>query len=300
MHADTLHFLTSPVETRHSTRAPRAHDKPDPPDPAHDRVKFVVVSDTHSHPDWTTRVPDGDVFVHCGDLTRGGTPDQLRSVYEEIAALPHRIKVVIAGNHDLGLDPSFIERHADQLRDLKTGMTATSYRQLRRMWKSREATGRGILFLEHEFVSITVRHRHFRIFGSAWTPEFCDWAFMYPVDRDIWSPTTRPSNNGTPAAPVYDERTAKDDEDFLLVTHGPAKGILDQVVGIGSVGCPFLAEYITRIKPVAHFFGHIHEGAEIGLHQIQHKGTEQTTLSVNAALLDEKYRLAYPATVVFL
>jgi len=45
-------------------------------------------------------VPDGDVLVHAGDLCRAGTLDELAGTAAWLAALPHRHKIVVAGNHD--------------------------------------------------------------------------------------------------------------------------------------------------------------------------------------------------------
>ena len=53
-------------------------------------VRFVVLSDTHSrHNEMPDGVPDGDVLLHCGDLTNIGTPSELVEVNEWFATLPH-------------------------------------------------------------------------------------------------------------------------------------------------------------------------------------------------------------------
>src|SRR5512144_1120659 len=52
------------------------------------RVRLVAVADTHLFHDELT-VPDGDVFVHAGDMCRGGDLDELRENAAWIAALPH-------------------------------------------------------------------------------------------------------------------------------------------------------------------------------------------------------------------
>ena len=49
-------------------------------------------------------VPDGDVLIHCGDLTNVGKARELQSVNQWMGKLPHKTKIVIAGNHDVGLD----------------------------------------------------------------------------------------------------------------------------------------------------------------------------------------------------
>ena len=66
---------------------------------------MVCLSDTHGlHRQLT--VPDGDILIHAGDLTLfDQSPSSSLALMEDVNAwlgeLPHRHKVVIAGNHDL-------------------------------------------------------------------------------------------------------------------------------------------------------------------------------------------------------
>ena len=60
------------------------------------RIRIVCTSDTHND-DLTGRVPDGDVFVHAGDMTDDGTPEELEKALSWIRKLPHELKVIIPG-----------------------------------------------------------------------------------------------------------------------------------------------------------------------------------------------------------
>jgi hypothetical protein len=60
-------------------------------------MRLVIASDTHSLHD-TVAVPDGDVFIHAGDLTNVGDLAEIR----EVGKCWH--KIVIAGNHDFGFE----------------------------------------------------------------------------------------------------------------------------------------------------------------------------------------------------
>jgi len=62
-------------------------------------VRIVAVADTHTFVEELV-VPDGDVLVHAGDLCRAGTLAELAGTAAWLAALPHRHKIVVAGNHD--------------------------------------------------------------------------------------------------------------------------------------------------------------------------------------------------------
>ncbi len=111
-------------------------------------VRIVALADTHSlHRQ--LKVPDGDVLIHAGDLTRTGTLEQLAAVAEWMRGLPHAEKIVIAGNHDFAL-----QRKPEQARALLAGLTYL---------EDAECTAHGL-----------------RIWGSPWQPEFFDWAYNLP------------------------------------------------------------------------------------------------------------------------
>lgn len=52
-------------------------------------------------------MPDGDVFLHAGDFTKCGSAAEVQEFDQWLAALPHKHKIVIAGNHELSFDPIF-------------------------------------------------------------------------------------------------------------------------------------------------------------------------------------------------
>ncbi|MDJ0973317.1 MAG: metallophosphatase domain-containing protein [Planctomycetota bacterium] len=108
-------------------------------------MRLVCLSDTHGmEPEGG--VPPGDVLVHAGDLTTRGTRPEVEAAHAWLAALPHRHKVVVAGNHDWAF-----ERDATWARATMTGVTYL---------EDAEALIDGI-----------------RFWGSPWQPWFFDWAF---------------------------------------------------------------------------------------------------------------------------
>lgn len=63
-------------------------------------MRLVVTSDTHfDFP--ASFIPDGDVFLHCGDLMYTGYQDEWQGRLASLAALPHKHKILVPGNHDL-------------------------------------------------------------------------------------------------------------------------------------------------------------------------------------------------------
>jgi predicted phosphodiesterase len=170
-------------------------------------------------------VPDGDVLLHAGDLTKGGSFGEIQAQLSWLNSLPHRFKVVIAGNHDLLLDPAFVASFPDRICE----EPGTSRSDLN--WGD-------LIYLVND--SITLRFpggRSLNIYGSPLTEQCGTWAFQYPPVRPVW------------------ENTVPGETDILL-THGPPKGHLDQQ----GKGCPQLLREVWRVKPRLVVFGHIHEG----------------------------------------
>lgn len=62
-------------------------------------VRLVLLSDTHGQ-HRRVPVPSGDVFIHAGDLLLFGDTHLLDDFNAWLGELPHRYKLVIAGNHD--------------------------------------------------------------------------------------------------------------------------------------------------------------------------------------------------------
>ena len=112
-------------------------------------VRLVIASDTHMHHD-RLHVPNGDVFVHCGDFTEAGSEADVIDFAAWLRSLPHRHLVVIAGNHDF-----LFEYEPDVARELLGSI------------------GSRLAYLEDSGVTIDGH----RFWGSPWQPRFYDWAF---------------------------------------------------------------------------------------------------------------------------
>jgi Icc-related predicted phosphoesterase len=104
-----------------------------------------------------------------------------------------------------------------------------------------------------------------KIWGSPIQPWFYDWAFNRQRGADIKK--------------HWDLIPADTD---ILLTHGPAHGILDLTMDYRNVGCEELLKKIEAVKPKYHICGHIHEA-----HGVLEK--EETTF-INASLLNVHYR----------
>jgi Icc-related predicted phosphoesterase len=62
-------------------------------------VKFVCISDTHTFQD-ALEIPDADMIIHAGDMSGRGTIQEISNFLQWYAELPHKYKILIAGNHD--------------------------------------------------------------------------------------------------------------------------------------------------------------------------------------------------------
>ena len=114
-----------------------------------------------------------------------------------------------------------------------------------------------------------------KIWGSPWQPEFYNWAFNLP-------------KNGQELGEKWN--LIPQDTD-ILITHGPAFGYLDKVIGqYDNLGCQLLTNKIREIAPKIHVCGHIHTGRGYMF--------DGTTHYINASVLDEEYQYCQkPLTV---
>ena len=67
-------------------------------------MRLIILSDTHNLHSRLAPLPDGDVLVHAGDISGRGTLGEIGAFVEWFAALPHRYKIMIAGNHDFAFE----------------------------------------------------------------------------------------------------------------------------------------------------------------------------------------------------
>ncbi len=108
-------------------------------------MRLVCISDTHGR-HGELSLPEGDFLLHAGDFTSHGELAEIAMFNAWLGTLPHRRKVVIAGNHDFAL-----ERLPEIARPMLTHA----------------------IYLEDEEVSLD----GLRIYGSPWQPLFFNWAF---------------------------------------------------------------------------------------------------------------------------
>lgn len=107
--------------------------------------RIVLLSDTHNAHD-EINVPAGDILIHAGDATGRGTIEEINAFSRWFTALPHKHKILVAGNHDW-----LFETNPALAKSLM----------------------RDCIYLQDSLAQI----ENLKIYGSPWQPRFYDWAF---------------------------------------------------------------------------------------------------------------------------
>lgn len=190
--------------------------------------RLVLLSDTHSlHRGDVVEgvarplvVPDGDILIFAGDLCNSGTLPEVADFGRWLRSLPHRYKVVIAGNHDFPFE-HFREQAVDELFGA--------------------GDGGGIVYLQDSQITLM----GLRIYGSPWQPRFFDWAFN--LDR-----------NGPELAEKW--AMIPEGLDVLVTHGPPYGVLDETHFGLRRMGCELLAAAVVMKQPRLHVFGHNHGG----------------------------------------
>lgn len=217
------------------------------------------ISDLHgSYPELT----GGDLLILAGDYTARDRLSQWAEFFRWLKRQLYEKKVLVAGNHDGFLARGYpqSQQEAHQLKEVQEFLEQECSEEI-----------------DHDFEYLCDSGCEFgglKIWGSPWTPEFCNWHFMLP--------------GGDAIKAKWD--LIPDDTD-ILITHSPSFGVLDEVKNRVKpkferrLGCAQLREAVERVEPGLHVFGHIHGG--YGTTTLKHEGSN--TLCVNAAFMNDDY-----------
>ena len=118
-------------------------------------TKLVCLSDTHTKHKQVP-IPDGDILIHCGDMTGRGNYHEFISIGNWFREMKERFKhrIMIAGNHDWGLELNkriILHDHFDK----------------------------DLIYLQDESVEL----EGIKFYGTPWMPPFMDWAFMREEEK---------------------------------------------------------------------------------------------------------------------
>lgn len=229
-------------------------------------MRIVALSDLHGY---LPKIPPCDLLIIAGDICpdRFGPvlamhePDQQKAWFNRkvrpwLAKAPATHKILTWGNHDwCGEACSF--RH-----DMAPEASTSEFQ---------------ILVDEATHVPTGVASFSVSVWGTPWSNQFMDWAFMKePPDL----------------ARIY---ASIPDGIDILVSHQPPFGHGDRNIDVDSgrvqhLGSRELLAAIGRVRPKLVICGHIHDG---------HGRYEYDRVAIhNVCIVDERYRLVHDPTVI--
>lgn len=215
------------------------------------KLIIYAISDTHNVYK-NLIVSKCDLLISAGDYSFRGTEQETKNFHEWLNDQPAKYIISVMGNHELGPEKDF-ELHKSL---------------------ALEVCPR-VHFIEEGLIEI----EGLKIWCSAYTPAFCNWAYNLYSDEEL-----RHHWNKIPEG--ID----------ILVTHGPAYGMLDEVFCPPSYeehkGCKELWNAVLKIKPKAHVFGHLH----YHYGQLEFNGTK----FYNVANCNDSYKIERQPTEIIL
>ncbi|TVY31627.1 Metallophosphoesterase domain-containing protein [Lachnellula subtilissima] len=200
-------------------------------------------------------LPNCDVLLHCGNLTRLGQPKEVEKCLRMLGKINAELKLVIAGNHERVLDKEWWSRHNENTDD-PDSPASLEYKRAVDMMTGPLAKEAGVTYLTEGLNTFTLNNgAQFRIYSSPYSPRFFDSAFAYGQGEDRFNPANAVAKefrciaeNPMPNFPALD----------IVMTHGPPRFILDRK-SHGNVGCESLMRAVSRARPLLHCFGHVEE-----------------------------------------
>ncbi|XP_059154721.1 metallophosphoesterase domain-containing protein 1-like isoform X2 [Physella acuta] len=208
----SVHRLTEdPTKAWDTMKAKQVVQVLEPLDPltslSEDKIRFVFLSDTHNKIErLDSFVPAGDVLLHAGDFTSIGLPKSIHEFNQYLGNLPHKVKIIIAGNHEITLDSTMINR--EDIKDYvskKFNILPASYDEV--LVKLNVTSSRDLLTNCIYLMDSSIDVCGIKIYGSPWQPEFHGWAFNLPR-----------------GAQCLEKWNMIPDDTDILMTHGPPLG----------------------------------------------------------------------------
>lgn len=186
------------------------------------KLKIVAISDTHNH-HRKINIPEGDILIHSGDITNRGELKIMADFANWLQELPHKYKIVVFGNHEIGMSKSPKREQAIALIEAA-----------------------GAIYLEDSGTNIN----GLKIWGSPVQPWFHSWEwnkFRGAEIKKYWDLIPEDTNVLITHGPPYN-----------ILDEVP---VSPWEVRDSHQGCEELAERVTQLKELKlHCFGHLHTG----------------------------------------
>ncbi|KFD54242.1 hypothetical protein M514_04784 [Trichuris suis] len=233
--------------------------------------RFVCIADTCCKHD-QCKVPDGDVLIVAGNFTSCGHPDEIRAFNDYLGSLPHKHKILVAGDKELTLDKTWLSRQKPSVGALKRrsksvyGFREDSMKHALRkaMFTQRINTADDLLTNCMFLCDSGTEVDGIRIYGTPWQPFSKTMAFnITDCQKQVERWSKIPSGID------------------ILVTHIPPLGYGDvKENGVRSGCAELLQSVVNRVKPKFHIFGQTVRGYG--------RYTNGTTQFINCCICDSK------------
>lgn len=243
------------------------------------QIDIAVISDTHNNHNKIKDIGQGDLIIHAGDFSSRGYKWESEQFIKWYSKLPYSAKVLICGNHELGIENDYEYRFQQMCKEAGIIYLNDSSVELQFL--------PGKVFVDENIPDLA----KVKIHGSPITPWFFDWAWNRSIRDDGLVQDLR-SGKTKSVLPIKPHWDLIPEGTNILVTHGPPHGILDELCHVDGtpkgqfVGCPHLRDRIKEIKPDLHIFGHIHCAAG--------QKHEDGVSYYNASICDEMYMASNP------
>ena len=182
-------------------------------------VRIVCMSDTHTQTDKLEHVvPAGDIFIHTGDFTNYGRKEEVEKFNAWLGTLPHKYKIVIAGNHEITFDPKSFDNFWAKKKIFGENFDQESPEVT--TFPNYDKLLTNCVYLEDSSIELF----GLKIYGSPWVPGLShEWGFTLKTEAER----------------LEKWRQIPADTDILL-THTPPLGIGDHTSKEKMIGCPQL------------------------------------------------------------
>jgi len=263
----------------------KAPTKPTTPD----KIRFVCISDTHSLTSHLKRtIPEGDVLIHAGDFTRCGHLQEVKEFNTWLGTLPHKHKIVIAGNHELSFDQKFRDKMETNAQNINAPESVEAPFSPRMVYGGRGGNDAHSAFSVSRSTSTTKMPDMSKLQLDRLSLEDCNEINEEPSVEEMKAELTnciylQDSTTqiyglkiyGTPWQPEFcgwafnlprgqeclNKWDKIPDDTDILISHTPPVGYGDLCCTGVRAGCVELLSTVRlRVRPKYHIYGHIHEG----------------------------------------
>lgn len=233
-------------------------------------VRIVHISDTHSR-DYDS-IPAGDILVHSGDFTNQGHPDEVAQFNAYLKRVPHKHKVVICGNHELGFDRMTLAQRWKAVGDGVDGFV---------MLDQSSAVVMGI-----KFYGCSANNCGRMAFGASVEDRAVQWERI-PADTDVLI------THNPPLAIMDNAWVRRTGQTACALCNGETHPNFEHW------GCPPLRKAVERLAIPLHCFGHVHDANGIEVHGATHYSNASMDIArkpcVIDMLVDDAARMDVPA-----